>query len=182
MANPNDSQLIRFGVFEVDLQTGEPRKNGARVKLQQQPFQILLLLLQRHGTIVTREELRKQLWPSDTFVDFDHSLNAAIKRLRDALGESAESPIYIETLARRGYRFHAPVQSIPAHGSAPANSPPSSHKPVAVGAKSSAQHFRAQIPVGRRNQANIHLADFRRTDTLNFPVLNHAQQLGLHGQ
>ena len=118
MANPNDSQLIRFGVFEVDTRTGELRKSGARVKLQQQPFQILVILLRRPGEIVTREELRQQLWPADTFVDFDHSLNAAIKRLRDALGESAENPIYIETLARRGYRFNAPVQAVPALESA----------------------------------------------------------------
>jgi DNA-binding winged helix-turn-helix (wHTH) protein len=122
MANPNDSQLIRFGLFEVDPRSGELRKNGARVKLQQQPFQMLVILLRRPGEIVTREELREQLWPADTFVDFDHSLNAAIKRLRDALGESAENPIYIETLARRGYRFNAPVQSVPAATSVPAGS------------------------------------------------------------
>jgi TolB-like protein/DNA-binding winged helix-turn-helix (wHTH) protein len=122
MANPNDSQLIRFGLFEVELRSGELRKNGARVKLQQQPFQMLVILLRRPGEIVTREELREQLWPADTFVDFDHSLNAAIKRLRDALGESAENPIYIETLARRGYRFNAPVQSVPAGTSVPAGS------------------------------------------------------------
>jgi DNA-binding winged helix-turn-helix (wHTH) protein len=122
MANPNDSQLIRFGLFEVDPRSGELRKNGARVKLQQQPFQMLVILLRRPGEIVTREELCEQLWPADTFVDFDHSLNAAIKRLRDALGESAENPIYIETLARRGYRFNAPVQSVPAGTTVPAGS------------------------------------------------------------
>jgi len=117
MANANEPQIIRFGLFEVDLRAGELRKNGVKIRLQQQPFQILAILLQHPGDIVTREELSEQLWPAGTFVDFDHSLNAAIKRLRDALGESAENPIYIETLARRGYRFNAPVQSTTAEAS-----------------------------------------------------------------
>src|SRR5436309_10746431 len=99
----------RFGVFEVCLRGGELRRNGSRVKLQEQPFQILTLLLDRPGEVVTREDLRNRLWPVDTFVDFDHSLNAAIKRLRDALGDSAENPRFVETVARRGYRFVAPV-------------------------------------------------------------------------
>jgi len=123
MAGPNESRIIRFGLFEVDLRAGELRKNGVRIKLQQQPFQILVILLQHPGDIVTREELREQLWPADTFVDFDHSLNAAIKRLRDALGESAENPIYVETLARRGYRFNAPAQAVPANPPVPASVP-----------------------------------------------------------
>src|SRR6266481_5671138 len=101
--------ITRFGTFEVNLQTGELRHAGQKVKLQEQPFQILAALLERPGEVVTREELRSKLWPEDTFVDFDHSLNAAIKRLRDALGESADAPVFIETLARRGYRFIAPV-------------------------------------------------------------------------
>jgi len=97
--------LIRFGVFEVDPRTGELRSKGSRVKLQDQPLQILLALLEKPGEVVTREELRAKLWPTDTFVDFDHGLNAAVKRLRDALDDSAESPHFIETLPRRGYRF-----------------------------------------------------------------------------
>src|ERR1700740_992433 len=103
------SRIIRFSTFEVNLHTGELRQRGQKVKLQEQPFQVLAALLERPGQMVTREELRSRLWSADTFVDFDHSLNAAIKRLRDALGESAETPIFIETLARRGYRFIAPV-------------------------------------------------------------------------
>ena len=103
------SRIISFGTFEVNVQTGELRRQGQKVKLQEQPFQVLVALLERPGEIVTREELRGKLWPEDTFVDFDHSLNAAIKRLRDALGESADSPVFIETLARRGYRFMASV-------------------------------------------------------------------------
>ncbi len=89
---------------------GELHKNGVKLKLQDQPFKVLCLLLERPGDLVSREEIRKRLWPADTFVDFDHGLNAAIKRLRDALGESADTPVFIETLARRGYRFIAPVE------------------------------------------------------------------------
>src|SRR6266481_5140999 len=107
MSANSSSWIVRFGTFEVNFQTGELRHAGKKVKLQEQPFQVLTALLERPGEIVTREELRSKLWPEDTFVDFDHSLNAAIKRLRDALGESADAPIYIETLARRGYRFIA---------------------------------------------------------------------------
>jgi len=102
------SSTIHFGTFEVNFQTGELRRRGQKVKLQEQPLQVLAALLEKPGEIVTREELRGKLWPEDTFVDFDHCLNAAIKRLRDALGESADAPVFIETLARRGYRFIAP--------------------------------------------------------------------------
>lgn len=109
MATDNGTRPVQFGIFEVDLRAGELRRNGARVKLQEQPFQILSILLERPGQVVTREELQRQLWPADTFVDFDHSLNAAIRRLRDALGDSAENPRYVETVARRGYRFLIPV-------------------------------------------------------------------------
>ena len=101
---------VRFGSFEFDLRSGELHKGGQKVKLQGQPIQILSLLLQRQGELVTREEIQKELWPSDTFVDFEHSLNAAIKRLRQALEDSPEQPRFIETLARRGYRFIAPVE------------------------------------------------------------------------
>jgi DNA-binding winged helix-turn-helix (wHTH) protein len=104
-----ESATIRFGVFEVDPKSGELRRNGIRVKLQEQPFQILLTLLEHPGEVVTREELRSRLWAEDTYVDFDHSLNAAVRRLRDALADSAENPRFVETVARRGYRFLAPV-------------------------------------------------------------------------
>lgn len=101
---------IRFGVFEVDLRTGELRKNGVRLRLQQQPFQVLAVLLERPGEVVGREELQKKLWPADTFVDFDHGLNKVINKIREALGDSAESPRFVETVARRGYRFLAEVR------------------------------------------------------------------------
>src|SRR5438477_13090164 len=107
----NNNRIVRFGVFELDLSAGELRKSGARLRLQGQPLQVLILLLERAGEVVTREELQQKLWASDTFVDFDHSLNTAINKVREALGDSASSPRYVETLARRGYRFIAPIQS-----------------------------------------------------------------------
>ena len=108
---PN-SHVVRFGTFEVDLRLGEVRKNGTRVKLTGQPFQILVILLEHPGDLVTREQLQRQLWPSDTFVDFDRGLNAAINRVREALGDSAENPRFVETLPRRGYRFIAPIDVV----------------------------------------------------------------------
>jgi len=103
--------VLRFGAFELDLRAGELHKKGLRVKLQEQPFRVLTLLIQRPGELVTREEFRSQIWPADTFVDFDNSLNTSINKLRETLGDSAESPHFIETLPRRGYRFIAPVSS-----------------------------------------------------------------------
>src|ERR1035437_2330188 len=100
----------RFGVFDVDLRTAELRKHGVRIRLEEQPFHILALLLECPGELMTREELRQRLWSADTFVDFDRSLNKAMSKLRLALGDSAESPRYIETLHRRGYRFIATIQ------------------------------------------------------------------------
>jgi DNA-binding winged helix-turn-helix (wHTH) protein len=112
--------ILRFGVFEVDVRAGEVRKQGVRIKLQEQPFHVLTVLLRRPGEIVTREELRAQLWQSDTFVDFDNGLNTSINKLREALGDSADSPRFVETLPRRGYRFIAPVNGAdgPARGAA----------------------------------------------------------------
>jgi DNA-binding winged helix-turn-helix (wHTH) protein len=102
----------RFGVFEADAETGELRKQGLRIKLGGQPFQILLMLLAKQGELVTREEIQQALWPEGTFVDFDHGLNSAVNRIREALGDSASSPRYLETLARKGYRFLAPVERL----------------------------------------------------------------------
>lgn len=106
----SNSGIVRFGVFELDLSAGELRKNGVKLRLQEQPLQVLATLLEHAGNVVTREELRQKLWPSDTFVDFDHSLNTAVNKVREVIGDSASSPRYVETLARRGYRFIAPVQ------------------------------------------------------------------------
>ena len=115
MPQAQNGSNVRFGVFEANLASAELRKNGQKIKLQEQPFQVLTILLENPGEVVTREQFRATLWPADTFVDFDHGLNAAIKRLRDALGDSADSPRFVETLARRGYRFIAPVTA-PANG------------------------------------------------------------------
>jgi TolB-like protein/DNA-binding winged helix-turn-helix (wHTH) protein/Flp pilus assembly protein TadD len=115
-----------FGVFEVDLRAGELRKRGLRVRLQEQPFQVLAMLLEHAGQVVSREELQKKLWPAETFVDFDHGLNKAINKIREALGDSAESPRFIETVARRGYRFLADVRAadaVPVRSLEPAPQP-----------------------------------------------------------
>lgn len=119
----SQQRVFRFGLYEADATAGELRKNGRKVKLQEQPFRVLLLLLERPGAIVTREEIRRALWSDDTFVDFDHGLNTAINKLRDALDDAAANPRFIETLARRGYRFIAPVEVV---GGGPAADAPSS--------------------------------------------------------
>jgi TolB-like protein/DNA-binding winged helix-turn-helix (wHTH) protein/Flp pilus assembly protein TadD len=111
---PEEHQVagrLRFGVFEMDLRAGELRKHGLRVRIQEQPFQVLAMLVEHAGEVVTREELQKKLWPADTFVDFDHGLNKAISKIREALSDAAESPRFVETVARRGYRFLAEVRT-----------------------------------------------------------------------
>src|SRR6266566_617826 len=115
------SAILRFGVFEVDVRAGEVRRQGVRVKLQEQPFQVLTILVQRPGDVVTREELRSTIWQSDTFVDFDNGLNTSINKLREALGDSADNPRFIETLPRRGYRFIARVSGVDGTRSAVTN-------------------------------------------------------------
>jgi Tol biopolymer transport system component/DNA-binding winged helix-turn-helix (wHTH) protein len=118
----NSFRVVRFGIFEVDLKAGDLRRSGLKVKLQEQPLQVLAVLLEHPGEVVTREELRTKLWPADTFVDFDHGLNAAVARLRDTLGDSAETPRFVETVARRGYRFIGNVEI-------PAATPPARPRP-----------------------------------------------------
>lgn len=102
-------RIFRFGVFELDEAAGELRKSGIRIKLHSQPFQMLVMLLERHSQVVTREEMRERLWGRDTFVDFDHGLNASVNKIRDALNDSASQPRYVETIPGKGYRFVAPV-------------------------------------------------------------------------
>src|SRR4030081_3117645 len=106
------ARIVRFGIFEVDLSAAELRKHGLRLKLSEQPFQILTMLLERPGEVITRDELRNRLWQTDTFVDFDHGLNNAVMRLREALGDSSDRPRFIETVPRRGYRFVAPIGEV----------------------------------------------------------------------
>jgi TolB-like protein len=157
--SPSSSQTIRFGAFEVDLRAGELRKQGVRIKLQDQPFQILAMLLANSGQVVTREELRNKLWPADTFVDFDHGLNKSINKLREALGDSAENPRFVETLPRRGYRFlrsidgarevvpkpRSPIDSIAVFPLANPNPDPDMEY-LAVGIPGSIIHSLSQIP------------------------------------
>src|ERR1700720_1959769 len=126
----NGSDRARFGPFEVDLHTQELWKFGTRLRLVGQPFEILAVLLSRPGELVTREELRNRLWPADTFVDFNHGLNAAVNKLREALSDSAENPRYVETLPRRGYRFIAAVTR--ATSAAPPEPPPQPEIPIRV--------------------------------------------------
>ena len=153
----NHSRLARFGVFELDLSAGELRKSGVKLRLQGQPFQVLALLLERAGEVVTREELQQKLWPSDTFVDFDHSLNTAINKVREALGDSASSPRYVETLARRGYRFIAPVQARRLADAPPQNerrsrtsTPRQSHSARIRTFPPVAMHPELEVPIPRR--------------------------------
>lgn len=148
MAPPeNNSKIARFGVFELDLSAGELRKNGVKLRLQGQPLQVLALLLERAGEVVSREELQKELWPSDTFVDFDHSLNTAINKVREVLGDSASNPRFVETLARRGYRFIAPVQN---NATGPATVEPAAAKSPTAHAPAPELHPDLEVPIPRR--------------------------------
>ena len=139
----NNRRIARFGVFELDLSAGELRKNGVKLRLQGQPLQVLALLLERAGEVVSREELRQKLWPSDTFVDFDHSVNTAINKVREVLGDSATVPRYVETIPRRGYRFIGPVQA----NAAPANPEPA---PVPASNAAPALHPELAVPIPHR--------------------------------
>src|SRR5262245_20967024 len=113
MTESGQPSKIRFGVYELDLQSGELHKGPIRIRVQDQPLQVLIALLNKPGEVVTREELRRELWPSDTFVDFEHGLNAAVNKLRQALSDDPDKPRYVETLPRRGYRFIFPAQQSP---------------------------------------------------------------------
>jgi len=104
--------VVRFAHFEVDVRAGELRKHGRRVRLQEQPLRILSMLLEKPGEVITREELRLSLWPADTFVDFDHGLNSAVARLRESLCDSADTPRFVETIPRKGYRFVGEVEEV----------------------------------------------------------------------
>src|SRR5580693_5563107 len=136
--------VVRFGVFELDRRSGDLRKDGmARRRLQGQPLDVLLQLLEKPGEVVTREEMRQRLWPADTFVDFEHSLNSAIKKLRGVLGDSPENSRYIETIPRVGYRFIAPVQEVTAPGKV--------EREATVPAKTAEPQERSAPPVSRRS-------------------------------
>src|SRR5262249_19860112 len=131
---PGSDGVLRFGVFDVNTASRELRKRGIRVRLTGQPFAILLMLLERPGEVISRDDMRRRLWPGDTFVDFEHGLNSAVKKLRTALGDSADHPRFIETLPRVGYRFIAPVHPAvdPAEPIAPAALLPEPGGPIAA--------------------------------------------------
>jgi DNA-binding winged helix-turn-helix (wHTH) protein len=126
MTEPQSARRYRFGVFEADATTGELRRQGIRIKLNAQPFQVLFMLLERPGELLTREEISRALWPDGTFVDYEHGVNSAVNRIREALGDPASNPRFVETLARRGYRFVAPVERVALSEGPSAAVPPSS--------------------------------------------------------
>jgi DNA-binding winged helix-turn-helix (wHTH) protein len=151
MAAHPPPQPVRFDCFEVDLQAGELRRDGELLKLQEKPFQLLAVLLESPGRVITREELRQRLWPADTFVDFEHGLNTAVKKLRQALDDSAEEPHYVQTLPKRGYRFLPPVEPREAVGEGQAAMKEAEPPPEAVAAPDSA-------PARRRSPWRLHAA------------------------
>lgn len=124
------AQIVRFGTFEADLREGRLSKAGIRIRLQEQPFQILALLLERPGQLVTREEIREKLWAKDTFVEFDDALNTAVRKLRVGLNDSADNPRFLETIPRRGYRFLAPVVPVEPAVAIVVSAPTSSTSPA----------------------------------------------------
>ena len=124
MTDQQPDRRYRFGVFEVDAATGELRRQGIRLKLNTQPFQVLLMLVERPGLLLTREQIASELWPEGTFVDYEHGVNSAVNRIREALGDAASNPRFIQTLARRGYRFIAPVEQIVSSEAPAADEPP----------------------------------------------------------
>jgi DNA-binding winged helix-turn-helix (wHTH) protein/Tol biopolymer transport system component len=165
---PNGDGTVRFGAFEADLHTGEVRKSGSRVKLQDQPFKILQLLLERPGALVSREELRSRIWPDESFGDFDHAVNVAVGKLRTALGDSADNPCFIETIPRRGYRFVATLDAPPP--APPPNSPAApllEHKPsplllAALTVVIAAVLVAAGVWIGHRTARSYTTPEFQR--------------------
>ena len=161
--SPQLPSLVRFGAYEADLLSGELRKSGIRLKIQDRPFQILAILLEQPGLVVTREQLQKRLWPEDTFVDFEHGLNTAINKLRDALSDEADNPRFIETLPKRGYRFIAPVSASAAprahlHTVAPANAPTPFPSPATSPANSSDISSPSSFAIAAKRRLSTSLA------------------------
>ena len=170
MTDPGPARRYRFGVFEADASTGELRRGGVRVRLNAQPFQVLVLLLDRPGRLLTREEISRELWPDGTFVEEEHGVHSAINRIREALGDTAAAPRFVETLARRGYRFVAPVEIVgAATGEQPGASPASSSRePVPPPASAISVSLLEEAPAGM--ERSRFLASPEQLPKLSWPV------------
>ena len=163
MTDPPTDRRYRFGIFEADGSTGELRRQGVRIKLNAQPFQVLCMLLERPGELLTREEISRELWPDGTFVDYEHGVNSAVNRIREALRDPAGSPRFIETLARRGYRFVAPVERI---GETPQPIQPSQELPASLPAVQAAAP--TELPTGLLSNILASPAELPKT---SYPVV-----------
>jgi cholera toxin transcriptional activator len=157
MRDAEPSRRYRFGAFEADASTGELRRQGIRIKLNAQPFQVLVMLLERPGQLLTREEISRQLWPDGTFVDSEHGVNSAINRIREALRDAASNPRFVETLARRGYRFVAPVEriAIDQHLSPPGSPMEPEFEPLSM-TSSSMSPSMDQVVAEAKPEAKVH--------------------------
>lgn len=150
MTDPSPARRYRFGAFEADAATGELRRQGIRLKLNAQPFQVLLMLVERPGQLLTREEISCDLWPDGTFVDYEHGVNSAVNRIREALGDTAANPRFVETLARRGYRFVAPVERIDVGEDSPSQASPTASKPTEFPSQQTAPQSEPEVKLRDR--------------------------------
>ena len=173
MTDSRPVRLYRFGAFEADATTGELRRQGVLVKLNAQPFQVLLMLMDRPGQLLTREEISRELWPDGTFVDYEHGVNSAVNRIREALGDSASKPRFVVTLARRGYRFVAPVERIaPSEDPSPSESVESVESVPASESPSSVASEQRAVPMEpERKLFDRILASPEELPKASFPVV-----------
>ena len=172
ITGPRPARRYRFGAFEADAATGELRRQGMRIKLNAQPFQVLLMLLDRPGELLTREEISRELWPDGTFVDYEHGVNSAVNRIREALGDTAGNPRFVETLARRGYRFVAPVERISAEPITARIAPGGTPSPAAAEAATPASTLQTKAPAEPETKPRIRiLATPEELPRTSYPVV-----------